>query len=294
MDSWKIGRVIVIALAATIVSSGDQICANDEPRAQLSEKDRKREEKKQEDFLYHILKKEGRIAHPDYSYEFYVKKVQGRKLLDIEFMRCDPSGNSYDLVGRASEAELHVDLKEGQIVVEVRRLRVVGKEFSFRCEEKCLPMVLPDIPFRNRPKDISFKEPNWLTAEDKKHLAQEIDKPRESNVDKKLKQVFGEDSREVSRSIKLDFLARGWLMACDRFEPEPDGRIKLGPFSMAKFRMPKKDGDLKPIIAIRSEYAHLILDRRISHVTELGNRKILRIELADGSRLVIDDSEKKK
>src|SRR6516165_6444575 len=95
------------------------------PRKQYSEKERKTQEKKQEDFLYGLLKKEGRIAHPDYSYEFYVKKVQGRKLLDIEFMRRDPSGKSYDLVGRASEAELHVDLKEGQIVVEVRRLRVV-------------------------------------------------------------------------------------------------------------------------------------------------------------------------
>jgi hypothetical protein len=179
MDSWKIGRVIVIALAATIFSSGDQICANDEPRAQLSEKNRKREEKKQEDFLYHILKKEGRIAHPDYSYEFYVKKVQGRKLLDVEFMRRDPSGKSYDLVGRASETELHVDLKEGQIVVDVRRIRIIDHREGVEgwCEERCWPMELPKIPFQNRPQKHRPKSPRWLTAEDKKFLAQETPEP---------------------------------------------------------------------------------------------------------------------
>jgi len=259
------------------------------PRKQYSEKERKTQEKKQEDFLYGLLKKEGRIAHPDYSYEFYVKKVQGRKLLDIEFMRRDPSGKSYDLVGRASEAELHVDLKEGQIVVEVRRLRVVGKEFSFRCEEKCLPMALPGIPFRNRPKDIWVKQPSWLTAEDKKYVAEEFVEPQESNADKKLVQAFGEGCREVNRAVKLDLTGRGLLLAFDKFEPEADGRVT---FSMAKFRRPNKNGDTKPIIAIRSEFARLTLDRGISSVLELGNRKILRIELADGTRLTMDGPEK--
>jgi hypothetical protein len=223
-----------------------------------------------------------------------VKKVQGRKLLDIEFMRRDPSGKSYDLVGRASEAELHVDLKEGQIVVEVRRLRVVDhrEDISFGIQEKDLQVDLPDIPFRNRPKTLRAKEPSWLTAEDRKYLAEEIVEQRESTLDKKLKQVFGEDCREVNSPIKLDFTGCGLLLAFDRFEPEVDGRVKLSTFSMAKFRRPNKDGDTKPIFAIRSESARLTLDRGISSVLELGNRKIIHIELADGTRLAMDGPEK--
>ena len=223
-----------------------------------------------------------------------MKKVQGRKLLDIEFMRRDPSGKSYDVVGRASEAELHVDLKEGQILIQVRRLRIVDHrwEISFRCEEKCLPMALPGIPFRNRPKDIWVKQPSWLTAEDKKYVAEEFVEPQESNADKKLVQAFGEGCREVNRAVKLDLTGRGLLLAFDKFEPEADGRVKLSTFSMAKFRRPNKNGDTKPIIAIRSEFARLTLDRGISSVLELGNRKILRIELADGTRLTMDGPEK--
>jgi hypothetical protein len=132
----------------------------------------------------------------------------------------------------------------------------------------------------------------FVVAQDHKANGDAEPRTEESNVARKLKQVFGDGCKEAMMSIQMHLPSRGFLLASDMFEPQPDGRIKLAPFSMAKFGKPAKDGDSQTIITIRSDYAYLTLDRRISSMLALGNCKILGIELADGIRLAIDGPAK--
>ncbi|HMF19319.1 MAG TPA: hypothetical protein VKE98_19085 [Gemmataceae bacterium] len=106
--------------------------------------------------------------------------------------------------------------------------------------------------------------------------------PTDNNkFDKKLRLAFNDACPEVNRAIKLDFFGKGYGLAANKFEPEPDGRrIKLSPFSA--FMVPKKqDKNFKipEINTIRCDVAYLTLDHPISSMTELGNRKVIAVEL---------------
>ncbi len=104
--------------------------------------------------------------------------------------------------------------------------------------------------------------------------------PVENKIEKKLKQAFGDPCPELKRSIQLDLPPKGWGLAANTFEPEPDGRIKLSPFSA--FMIPKnqdKKGEKLEINTIRCDVAYLTLDRKISNMAELGNRKVIAVEL---------------
>jgi hypothetical protein len=102
----------------------------------------------------------------------------------------------------------------------------------------------------------------------------------EGKFDKKLRLAFGDGCPEVNRAIKLDFIGKGYGLAANRFEPEPDGRIKLSPFSA--FMIPKKQDKNNKILeinTIRCDVAYLTLDRKINSMTELANRKVVAVEL---------------
>src|SRR5262245_13821986 len=73
-----------------------------------------------EDFLYAVLRQEGFIKHPKLNYEMYVKRVQGRKLIDCEFRRRDPNTGEHDVVARAREAELRVHMMSKKVLVQMR------------------------------------------------------------------------------------------------------------------------------------------------------------------------------
>jgi hypothetical protein len=51
--------------------------------------------------------------------EIIVKRVEGRVLRDVEFKRKDPSTGKYDLVARAREGELQVDLACRQLLIRL-------------------------------------------------------------------------------------------------------------------------------------------------------------------------------
>jgi hypothetical protein len=104
--------------------------------------------------------------------------------------------------------------------------------------------------------------------------------PVEDRIEKKLRDAFGVGCPELKRSIQLDLPKKGWGLAANHFDPEPDGRIKLTPFSA--FMIPKsKDKSAKTleINTIRCDIAYLTLDRKISNMAELGNRKVIAVEL---------------
>jgi lipopolysaccharide export system permease protein len=124
-----------------------------------------------EEYLYGLLKRDGRISHPNLNYVIYVNRVQGRKLVDAQFMRRDPKGQSYDLIARAREAELVVDLPNRQIQVHMRHCYVTSsdpKEAQGYVDDRKWPVDLPD----DLVKQTKFRAASMTWPELLRHKAQ--------------------------------------------------------------------------------------------------------------------------
>jgi lipopolysaccharide export system protein LptA len=124
--------------------------------------------------------------------------------------------------------------------------------------------------------------------------------PIESDTDKWLKQAFGLECKELQRTIKLIVPNRGLIVATNHAVPEPDGRFKLTPFSVAIFRHERDETKFPEINTARSEVAYLRFDKPITNImSDIGNRKITGAELKGtivitsnrGSAPVSDDIE---
>ncbi len=74
-----------------------------------------------EEYLYAILKKDRCINMPNLPYKIWVQQVHGRRLEDALFKRKSANGDGYDVTAHAKEAEVHVDLANKQVIVEMRR-----------------------------------------------------------------------------------------------------------------------------------------------------------------------------
>lgn len=81
-----------------------------------------------EELLYTMLRKDGCIRHQKISWEIDVKSVHGRKLQDVIFKRKTTSGDGYDTIAWAKEAELRVDLAHKQILVDMRQCHVMQRD----------------------------------------------------------------------------------------------------------------------------------------------------------------------
>src|SRR5262249_55891142 len=95
-----------------------------------------------EDYLYALLKRHGSIQHPRLGYVIFVKRVEGRKLLDAHFLRRDAKGN-FDVQAHAREAELRVNLAQKQILVHMRDCHVAGHQDTGFFANKIWPVDLP-------------------------------------------------------------------------------------------------------------------------------------------------------
>ncbi len=80
-----------------------------------------------EDYLYALLKKDGQIKQPGLNYEIAVRQVQGKRLIDAIFRHRNEQGQC-DIIARANEAELHVDIKNRQVVVHMRHGSIFGND----------------------------------------------------------------------------------------------------------------------------------------------------------------------
>jgi lipopolysaccharide export system permease protein len=121
-----------------------------------------------EDVLYFQLKKEGCLNQPRFPYVIFVKGVQGRVLKDAIFKRRtfykkkDARGG-YDMVARAQEAELKVNMEQREVHVLMRHCWVVSGDekgqvyFVQRVWTVPLP---PDVGGRRkvRPGDLTWEE----------------------------------------------------------------------------------------------------------------------------------------
>jgi hypothetical protein len=109
-----------------------------------------------------------------------------------------------------------------------------------------------------------------------------------AKIDKKLRLVFGEECQELQMIIKMDLRLKGLVFAANEVSFEKDGQVTFTPGSIARFDKERGGRDRPGITILRSSRARLILDRPITSPTELGDRKILAIELSGGLRVVLD------
>ena len=138
-----------------------------------------------EDFLYTLLKRDREIRRRpemklnldgERGYEMFVAQVQGRVLKDAIFMRHDAKGG-YDVVARAHEAELRVDMDRKEVIVHMRRCFVFGEAGRGRgsLDDREWSVPLPDIGKRSPSnRELSWRE--LLRAREK--MAAEIEKVR--------------------------------------------------------------------------------------------------------------------
>jgi len=134
-----------------------------------------------EDLLYSMLRKDGSIRHPKFTYEIHVKSVQGRKLHDALFMRKSADGN-FDLIANAREAELRVVASHGRLEIKMRQAQIKQGSNDFFLEEHILPIELPkDFPGntnKNRAMDMTWLELDEFEAKiqrEKTEIGQQID-----------------------------------------------------------------------------------------------------------------------
>lgn len=81
-----------------------------------------------EEFLYAQLRRDNKLVLPRVNYEINVNRVAGRKLIDAQFMRRDPTGKStYDIIARAREAELRVDMAAYKIIIKMYHCWIVSE-----------------------------------------------------------------------------------------------------------------------------------------------------------------------
>ena len=133
-----------------------------------------------------------------------------------------------------------------------------------------------------------------LPALPEKYLRRKTASPSAAAVDataKKLIEAFGPDCEEW-RHILLYLKTKGFLVSAEKFDIEPDGRVKLSPFSAAVF--PKGAGrDKHPEInTVKCDLAFLTLDRPIKSVSEMSARKIISVELRGGGGVTIRNNRK--
>lgn len=115
-----------------------------------------------EELLYNMLRNERCINHPKMSYAIWVKKVQGRRLIDPVFKRRDGKGG-YDLVAQASEAELHYDLQKGVLLLHMRHGEVLSDPSETRAyfDDRIWDVPVKESPLM-APRPRRANELTWL------------------------------------------------------------------------------------------------------------------------------------
>ncbi len=109
-----------------------------------------------EEMLYGLLKKDRCMRFSNLPYVMYVREVQGKRLTDVIFKRRTKVNDfyiGYDLIARAREATLRLDLENNQLHVDMTRCVVYSEKNSVaEFQHKSFPMPLPESIFGKEPK----------------------------------------------------------------------------------------------------------------------------------------------
>jgi lipopolysaccharide export system permease protein len=116
-----------------------------------------------EEFLYALLKRDHEIRRVDLklNYEMWVEQVQGRQLKNAIFKRRDAKGR-YDVIAKAREADLHVDMNRHEVLVHMRHGQVLDEYGNTRLhfEDKTYSVPLPEGErnYKPSPRDMTWTE----------------------------------------------------------------------------------------------------------------------------------------
>jgi hypothetical protein len=117
-------RAVTLSLALLAAASwgSDGRTAPAPPKKQTSGPDT-------EAYLYRLLNEDGKIELPGTAYVIFVRGLKGRKLLQPVIKHKDGKGE-VDLVSRADEAELRVDMPRKMILIHMRNCNSHGTDRS--------------------------------------------------------------------------------------------------------------------------------------------------------------------
>jgi lipopolysaccharide export system permease protein len=116
-----------------------------------------------EELLYTLLRKHGMIKHPQLPYAMFVQSVQGRKLLSPVFKKRNAKGET-DVVARAKEAELRVDMSRNLVLIRMKWGIASGSGedgFGAFFEDRVFQVPFPENfgqPTRRRARDMTWQE----------------------------------------------------------------------------------------------------------------------------------------
>ncbi len=109
-------------------------------------------------------------------------------------------------------------------------------------------------------------------------------------VEEKLQQAFGPGCTEIGYSLKIEMRAKGMVLAANDIHIDPEGRVKLWPFSLATFK--EHAGQFPEINTVHADVAHLEFDRPVKVLAEIGDRRIVGCELESDPHVMSDDPRK--
>jgi lipopolysaccharide export system permease protein len=114
-----------------------------------------------EELLYTLLRKHGMIKHPQLPYAMFVQSVQGRKLLSPVFKKRNAKGQ-IDVVARAKEAELRVDMTRKMVFIRMKWGIASGEDGSRGFfEDQVFQVPFPEDfgrSARRRARDMTWQE----------------------------------------------------------------------------------------------------------------------------------------
>src|SRR5262249_22889335 len=93
------------------------------------------------------------------------------------------------------------------------------------------------------------------------------------------------------RMFKLELQSKGWGISANKFDIEKsDGRVKLTPFSAYVFPKSRNNAKFPEIDTVRCDEAFLTMDRPVTKMGDLSNRRIVGVELrAKNGVLIINN-----
>ncbi len=116
-----------------------------------------------EEFLYALLKKDREINQQALNYVIAVRQVQGRRLLDAVFFKRNNAQSDYDVIAKAREAELHVDMNKKEVHVTMWQFvgLTEGGEARATVNEKrvwVVPLPSLDAQRKRRPREHTWEQ----------------------------------------------------------------------------------------------------------------------------------------
>jgi hypothetical protein len=117
-----------------------------------------------------------------------------------------------------------------------------------------------------------------------------IVEPLFSPVEAKLQLSFGPGCIELGYSYKIEMRAKGMVLAFNDFGIDPEGRVKLWPFSLATFK--ERPGQYPEINVIHSDVANLEFERPVKALSEIGERRIVGCQLESDPNVMSHDPRK--